>query len=99
MLKDKEKAGLWLSRARDYPAHTEEDKQVGSRPIRRQETHFRILRSTRIQNVHLTCHCVRSDLMLHRFISKAGEARVLFTLSSSSQVHKEASDLLKKLQA
>ncbi|XP_048868498.1 regulator of microtubule dynamics protein 1 [Brienomyrus brachyistius] len=28
MLKDKEKAGLWLSRARDYPAHTEEDKQV-----------------------------------------------------------------------
>ncbi|MBN3302458.1 RMD1 protein, partial [Amia calva] len=28
MLKDQEKAKLWLSKARDYPAHTEEDKQV-----------------------------------------------------------------------
>ncbi|KAL4631044.1 regulator of microtubule dynamics protein 1 [Arapaima gigas] len=28
MLKDKEKAVLWLTRARDYPQRTEEDKQV-----------------------------------------------------------------------
>lgn len=27
-LKDKEKALLWLNKARDYPAITEEDKQV-----------------------------------------------------------------------
>ncbi|XP_006634393.1 regulator of microtubule dynamics protein 1 [Lepisosteus oculatus] len=28
MLKEEEKARMWLSKARDYPAHTEEDKQV-----------------------------------------------------------------------
>lgn len=28
MLQDREKAHLWLKKARDYPAITEEDKQV-----------------------------------------------------------------------
>lgn len=65
MLRDEERAALWLTKARDYPAVTEEDKQVHKHSL----------------------------IRFIRYIICRG---VIFSFDPV-QVHKEALELLKKL--